>query len=50
MTEDIQVDREKTGERTCLRVRNGYGKGAGHAAGNEWMVGGRKATRTTEER
>jgi hypothetical protein len=39
MAEDIQVDGEKTGERTRLWVRNGCGKGAGHAAGNEWMVG-----------
>ena len=39
MAEDIQVDGEKMGERTRLWVRNGCGKGAGHATGNEWMVG-----------
>ena len=50
MAEDIQVDGEKTGERTLLWVRNGCGKGVGHVAGNEWMVGERRATRSTEER
>jgi hypothetical protein len=50
MAEDTQVDGEKTRERTRLWVRNRCGKGAGHAAGKEWMVGGKRATRTTEER
>jgi hypothetical protein len=48
--EDIQVDGKKTGKRTRLWVINEWGRDSVHATGSEWMVGERRATRTTEEK
>ena len=48
--EDIQVDGKKTGKRTRLWVINRWGRASVHATGSEWMVGERRATRTTEEK
>jgi hypothetical protein len=38
------------GEYEGLWVRNRRGKGLRHVARKEWMEGGKRATRTTEER